>query len=206
MILSMDASLVPFSWCLYGSQGVIASDTHPLKHYENLPNYLQGIFEKQELTPQDIQRIAIIKGPGNYTGLRASLALVRTWHLLWGTPVICKNRLETMLYAVCQTEPAEVTIAQAVRMNEYFILQGKQNQEGFEVTQPLTKIQGEDWFQYVTTARVFGDGPEAQLLSQDNVQWTHLTPVLAQWAQHSAPESSLDSISPLYTRKAVQTK
>lgn len=204
MILSMDASLVPFSWCLYGSQGVIAADTLSLKHYENLPHDLQHIFKEQGIIPQDIERIAIIKGPGNYTGLRASLALVRTWHLLFGTPVVCKNRLETMLYHVCKTESDEVTIAQAVRMNEYFILQGKQSSPSFEITQPLTKIQGEDWAQHVKTRKVFGDSPQDPV--QDDVQWTNLAPVLAEWAQYSTPETSLETISPLYTRAAVQAK
>lgn len=204
MILSMDASLAPFSWCLYGSQGLIAADTLLLKHYENLPNDLQHIFKAQGITPQDIERIAIVKGPGNYTGLRASLALVRTWHLLFGTPVVCKNRLETMLYHVCKTEADEVTIAQAVRMNEYFILQGKKTPQSFELTQALTKIQGEEWTQHVKTRKVFGDSPQGQ--TQDNVQWANLAPTLAEWAQYSAPETSLESISPLYTRAAVQAK
>lgn len=206
MLLSLDASLPHFSWCLQSDNQILAEDASPLKHYENLPHYLQQIFEQHHIVPQDIQQLAIIKGPGNYTGLRASLALVRTWHLVWGTPVVCKNRLETMLYHVCQTESKEVAIAQAVRMNEYFILKGKKTEHGFDITHPLEKINGQQWDSYLKDATVFGDAPPEKSGIQESVQWTHLSPVLAQWTLETASYTPLEAMVPFYTRAAVQNK
>lgn len=208
MLLSLDASLSYFSWCLQHQNQILAQDHLRLAHYESLPLYLKAELEKLNLSPLHIDRLAIIHGPGNYTGLRASLALVRTWHMLYGTPVVCKNRLETLLHVISLDTDKEIMVSQSVRMNEFFILKGKRNaNQPVQITQPLLKISATVWSEQAEGLSVYGDAPEGELPASDiQDHWQHLAPVLATWAAQENPVDSLIDISPLYTRQAVQKK
>lgn len=202
MLLSLDASLATFSWCLAHNTS-IEGDCLRLKHYESLPNYLESQLDRLQIQPAEISKIAVIIGPGNYTGLRATLALIRTWHMLYDTPVICKNRLETMLYHVAQHNATEIMISQSVRMDEFFILKGKTDeQQDFKITRELLKINRQDWQSYAGKLTVYGDTPAAPL--SDDTSWNHLAPVLAQWAKSLTTLTPLSSMTPLYIRQAVQ--
>lgn len=203
MLLSLDASLSQFSWCI--SQGTsIEGDCLRLKHYESLPNYLESQLNRLQILPREISKIAIIIGPGNYTGLRATLAMVRTWHMLYHTPVICKHRLETMLYYAAQHTPQEIIISQSVRMDEYFILKGKHHPErDFIITQELLKIKSSHWPQYADAVTLCGDSFTEEIPKYTAV-WENLSPVLATWATSSHSESTLSDMTPLYIRQAAQ--
>lgn len=208
MLLSLDASLSHFSWCLQHQNQILAQDHLRLSHYESLPLYLKAELKKLSISPLQIDRLAVIYGPGNYTGLRASLALVRTWHMLYGTPVVCKNRLETLLYVASLDTHKEIMVSQSVRMNEFFILKGKRNTEqSVEITQALLKIPAAVWSEQAEGLSVYGDAPEGELpVSNIQAHWQHLAPVLATWAAQENPVDSLIDILPLYTRQAVQKK
>lgn len=203
MLLSLDASLATFSWCI-AHDNATEGDCLRLKHYESLPNYLESQLDRLKILPTDISKIAIIIGPGNYTGLRATLALVRTWHMLYDTPVICKNRLETMLYHVTQQHSEEVMISQSVRMDEFFILKGKAaNPRELMITQELLKINRKDWASHAGQLSVYGDDLEELPLAED-AHWNHLAPVLAQWAKSLDALTPLSDMTPLYIRQAAQ--
>lgn len=203
MILSLDASLSKFSWCI--SEGVsLEGDCLGLKHYESLPNYLESQLNRLKISPREISKIAIIVGPGNYTGLRATLSLVRTWHLIHDTPVVCKNRLETMLYYVTQHMSEEVMISQSVRMEEFFVLKGRATPgKDFVITQKLLKTNRSDWPQYADKCPVYGD-PLSESLLPYNTVWDNLAPALARWTTPIKSGNSLSEMTPLYIRQAAQ--
>ncbi len=203
MILSLDASLSKFSWCI--SEGVsLEGDCLRLNHYESLPNYLESQLHRLNISPREISKIAIIVGPGNYTGLRATLSLVRTWHMIHDTPVVCKNRLETMLYYVTQHISEEVMISQSVRMEEFFVLKGRATPgEDFVITQKLLKTNRSDWHQYADKCPVYGD-PLSESLLPYNTIWDNLAPALARWATSIKSGNSLSEMTPLYIRQAAQ--
>lgn len=204
MLLSLDASLSQFSWCI-SQDASIEGECLRLKHYESLPNYLEDQFNRLQILPRDISKIAVIIGPGNYTGLRATLAMVRTWHMLYNTPVICKNRLETMLYYATQNTTQEVMISQSVRMDEFFILKGRAHPDrDFVITQELLKIKGIHWTEYANAVTLCGDSFAEEKVNY-TASWENLAPILAKWATSLKSESTLSNIIPLYIREAAQS-
>jgi tRNA A37 threonylcarbamoyladenosine modification protein TsaB len=204
MLLSLDASLSKFSWCLFSKGISLEGDCLHLKHYESLPNYLEAQLDRLKILPREISKIAVIIGPGNYTGLRATLSLVRTWHMLYDTPVICKNRLETMLYCMTLHTSEEVMVSQSVRMEEFFILKGKAAPDKkFEITQPLLKIHRKDWLSYAAKLPVYGDSLDNTLLPHAMI-WEDMAPALARWVSPLSSASPLSDITPLYIRQASQ--
>ncbi len=204
MILSLDGTQPQLSWCLRHNDTLLFSENVKLSHYEKLPEHLQKAFETQGISPADISRLAVIVGPGNYTGLRTSLAFVRTWHLLHQTPVVCKNRLETMVYAANQNAPTTpVWISQFVRMQQYFIARGHYTSDGIKWLVDPVKVKQEEWYQRVE-GEVCGDlPPEHGAIALHTDIWNHLSPTLAEWAQHTHDYRILHDIVPLYTRAAV---
>ncbi|HVY67572.1 MAG TPA: hypothetical protein VHA30_01600 [Patescibacteria group bacterium] len=72
------------------------------RHSHALLSRLEAFFKKAKLNaasaPDCLGRIVINKGPGSYTGVRASLALALALGLAWGVPVkaVAKNAFVVM--------------------------------------------------------------------------------------------------------------
>lgn len=65
-------------------------------HGERLPGDLLALLGDHGLTPRDVDRFAIIAGPGSFTGLRVGMAAVQGLALVAGRPVVPVPTLEAM--------------------------------------------------------------------------------------------------------------
>ena len=65
-------------------------------HAEQLAPMVQEILNEAELSPADIERIAVCTGPGSFTGLRVALSFARAFALPQNIPVVGLTSLEVM--------------------------------------------------------------------------------------------------------------
>ena len=202
MILSLDATQKDFCWTLRGEKTEISREAKP-SPYETLPHYLSQQLALEHVQAEDIDTLAVISGPGNYTGLRIVFSLVRTWHLLLGTPVVLRNRLETFVYGLSDEEP--VYVSQYVRMQRYYVIRAKRQGHRVITLETHKQMEASEVIDLSKKHRIYGEAPEGVEV-QPAKHWHQLTPTLAAWAKHLEPVHDLNAILPVYTRAAVVKK
>jgi tRNA threonylcarbamoyladenosine biosynthesis protein TsaB len=61
---------------------------------------IEALFKESGQSMRDLKAIAVIAGPGSYTGLRVAMAAAKGFCYVLGTPLVTLNTLEVMAYAV----------------------------------------------------------------------------------------------------------
>lgn len=84
---------------------------------EILPELLQKAFEKAQITPQSIEKIAVSVGPGSFTGVRTGLAFAKGLKLALNCPLVGVSSLEIL----AAQSHKQKTIAIIEQMGSIFI-------------------------------------------------------------------------------------
>ena len=74
------------------------------RHSEILHLYIEEIFNKTDFSIQDLQAVAISKGPGSYTGLRVGTSAAKGLCFALNIPLISIETLEIIAQQVKKTE------------------------------------------------------------------------------------------------------
>jgi tRNA threonylcarbamoyladenosine biosynthesis protein TsaB len=105
-ILSLDTAS-PFPSLAAGDgNGVGTSRALPQNAAESLPLAVKALLAEMRLTVRDLDRVAVVSGPGSFTGLRAGLAFARGLARACGIPLVLVPTFEAAHEAV--PDPANV--------------------------------------------------------------------------------------------------
>jgi len=95
-------------------------------HAERLAGMVEEAFLRADLKPDDIDRIAVCTGPGNFTGLRVALSFAKGFALLRNLPVIGINALEVTAQELCLNDGANhMAVYKNIRRGEAFYCEYK---------------------------------------------------------------------------------
>ncbi len=89
-------------------------------HAEVLAGMVEEIFQKANLKPEDIDRIAVCTGPGNFTGLRVALSFAKGFALPRELPIIGINALELTAQRLDPEVKSRIAVRQDIRRGEFF--------------------------------------------------------------------------------------
>jgi tRNA threonylcarbamoyladenosine biosynthesis protein TsaB len=78
-------------------------------HAENLTLFIQDVFLQTGRKLQELDAVAVSKGPGSYTGLRIGVSTAKGLCYSLGIPLIAVGTLEGMLQGVFQNPSSTVT-------------------------------------------------------------------------------------------------
>ena len=122
-------------------------------HSEKLLPLIDGMLLDAEMSPQDLDLIAVSVGPGSFTGLRIGLATAKGLAYGWDLPVKGVNTLDAMAYALSGDQGTVVPLINARRKEafgafyrdngrcgDYFVLNAqaiKERLEEFGLIDPL---------------------------------------------------------------------
>lgn len=204
MILGIDLSDGSLSLSLRQNQQEIILFKKQLNHMELSPSVLQNLLQKEHIDLSVLKRLALISGPGNYTGLRASILLIRSLALQLHIPVWHLTRLEASMFA-CQGFGAPVWVSQFVRMNQYYFGKGHYRDESgfcFEVS-PQTGDANELLVAWTKSpSPVIGDWTD--IPSSAPLSLALPVSALTLWCEKTVrPGSDWRDIQPFYIRPAV---
>lgn len=73
-------------------------------HAERLHNFIKQILEENKVTPEDLEAIAVSKGPGSYTGLRIGVSAAKGFCFSLDIPLIAVPTLTSLAHQVGQEE------------------------------------------------------------------------------------------------------
>ena len=101
LILNIDTALQQATICISNNNIVIAEqgNSNQYSHASFLQPAIKRILEKAKISLADIDAVAVVNGPGSYTGLRVGLASAKGLCYALHKPLILINTLELMAFA-----------------------------------------------------------------------------------------------------------
>ena len=122
LILSIETSTTNCSVSLSKNGKTIAlkedySDN--FSHAERLHVYIKTLLEENNLEPQQLNAIAVSKGPGSYTGLRIGVSAAKGLCFSLNKPLISISTLESLAHQVNASRGFIIPMLDARRMEVY---------------------------------------------------------------------------------------
>jgi tRNA threonylcarbamoyladenosine biosynthesis protein TsaB len=107
VILALDTSTRAGSLALWREDRLLtARPGDPARlHAVRLPDALEGVLREHALTWQDVTRLAVLTGPGGFTGLRVGLATVKGLAMALSLPVVALPTLDVLAWAAHRAAP-----------------------------------------------------------------------------------------------------
>ncbi|MCW9019961.1 MAG: tRNA (adenosine(37)-N6)-threonylcarbamoyltransferase complex dimerization subunit type 1 TsaB, partial [Flavobacteriales bacterium] len=133
-------------------------------HAENVTNFIEKVVKKANINFNDIDAIAVSKGPGSYTGLRIGVSSAKGLCYALNKPLIAIDTLQAMALRMAKQISVKnlffCPMIDARRMEVYTAIYNANN----ELVEPISaKIIDENSFsKYLDNQKVmfFGDGAE----------------------------------------------
>jgi tRNA threonylcarbamoyladenosine biosynthesis protein TsaB len=122
LVLGLDTATEQSSVALVRGDAVLgmvaATDEH--RRGERLAETLRGLLAVAGVAVEDLDAIAVVTGPGSYTGLRVGLALARGLALIDRLPVVGLGSLELLAYAAGDDAGSDRTTLLSAGRNKVF--------------------------------------------------------------------------------------
>ena len=127
---------------------------------KQLPGFVERLLAQAGVTLQDVDRIAVVTGPGSFTGIRIGVAYARGLALVTGAPCIGVTSLEAAIPAGMEGNTLGALQAQKRPPDQTWWVQGLEGDEGIstpvEVSLDALKAMLEGFL-----VPIFMDGAEA---------------------------------------------
>lgn len=154
-VLAFDTSAAHCAAALLLPDGRVLTRLEPMEkgQAERLMPLLEDLLREAGLGWSDLTRLAVGTGPGNFTGVRISVAAARGLALGLGIPAIGITRLEALAFGL----PRPITVVEDARRGEVYV-QGF----GTETSEALL-LDGSDLSHVLETSQLTGSaaGPTA---------------------------------------------
>ena len=154
-VLAFDTSAAHCAAALLLPGGRVLTRLEPMEkgQAERLMPLLEDLLREAGLGWSDLTRLAVGTGPGNFTGVRISVAAARGLALGLGIPAIGITRLEALAYGL----PRPITVVEDARRGEVYV-----QAFGAETSEALL-LDGSDLSHVLETSQLTGSaaGPTA---------------------------------------------
>lgn len=185
-------------------------------HSENLMPILKEVLEKNNITLDKIDLIAVSVGPGSFTGIRIGIASIKSIAEVYKLPVASVTSLETLARNI-ETEDADTTIVSLIDAKNNQVYAGffdnqynlKENEYADDINVILEKASKYNKFVFV------GDGAKIHeeliknkfankeiVFSENNSQSAINTGKLGYKKFLESNLKNADTILPIYLRKS----
>ena len=164
LILNLETASTNCSVCLAKDGKVISIkeyDSANYSHAEQLHNFIKEVLKEASFSLQDINAVAVSKGPGSYTGLRIGVSAAKGLCFSLDVPLISIPTLESMAnQLVVPEDHIIIPVLDARRMEVYSAVY---NRDWKEIRTTEAEIITEDSFKAYTnayTVHIMGNGAE----------------------------------------------
>jgi len=167
LLLNIETSAQVCSVCLSKNGEVIEirENREGKSHASTLTPYIEDIFKSSAYTINDIDAVAISKGPGSYTGLRIGVSTAKGICFALNKPLIAINTLKVLSSGVIRTKNPDknaliVPLIDARRMEVYSAIFDSNLNEIGEIKAEIIDENSFNEFLERKKLYFFGDGAE----------------------------------------------
>ena len=127
-------------------------------HAEVLHPFIEKLLQETEISKQEIDAIAVSKGPGSYTGLRIGVSAAKGLSFALNKPLISVNTLTSLSNAISTENGVIVPMLDARRMEVYAAVFDKNHQQIRDIKAEI--IDETSFLEYLEIGAVYflGDG------------------------------------------------
>ncbi|SHJ67452.1 tRNA (adenosine(37)-N6)-threonylcarbamoyltransferase complex dimerization subunit type 1 TsaB [Paramaledivibacter caminithermalis] len=120
-ILAIDTSSIVATVAVMDRKKLLGEYTinSPMTHSQKLMPIIDELLSTLELSMEDIELIAVSRGPGSFTGIRIGIATVKGLAHGWNIPVIGVSSLEGLAYNITYSKELICPIMDARRNQVY---------------------------------------------------------------------------------------
>jgi tRNA threonylcarbamoyladenosine biosynthesis protein TsaB len=117
MLLAIDTSTNRISLALHNGFELRVEHNWeaPRRHTVDLVPRIAGALEMLELRPEHLTGVAVARGPGSFTGLRAGMAVAKGLVMARGLPLVGIPTLDITAAGQCRDDRPLITVLQAGR-------------------------------------------------------------------------------------------
>lgn len=203
-ILAFDTSNQALSAALFEDDILMGEITLAIKknHSISLMPTIDYLIRSCDLTPQDLDRIVVAKGPGSYTGLRVAVATAKTLAYSLGIDLVGLSSLQAL--TDIEADGVLIPLIDARRNTAYagFYDQSKEVRPDCHATfeSILSMAKAYDKVTFVGEVRGFAEQIK-EYLPQANILETKPSAVLLARLGKDMPTSSIQAFVPEYLKK-----
>jgi len=221
MILNIETATQICSVSLAKDGKVIAlrESNEKNSHASLLSIFIDEVINEASISLNDIQAIAISKGPGSYTGLRIGVSTAKGLAYGLGVPLISVSTLQAMAWGLSsKLENQENTLfapmIDARRMEVYSAFYNSKNEIVKEISADI--IDSDSYLNFLQQHKIifFGDGADKckEAISHENATFVEMNPssaFMAQIAQTKFENQQFENVAyfePFYLKDFIATK
>ena len=132
LILAIETATTNCSVALFKAGVLIAEKEHNTDgytHAEQLTLFIEEVVESAKVSLQEIEAVALSKGPGSYTGLRIGTSTAKGLCYALDIPLLTTSTLKAMAFAMAKNHVADIycPMIDARRMEVFSALFDKNN-------------------------------------------------------------------------------
>ena len=162
IIINIETATKNCSVCLSDNEEILSLidfNEGQFSHAEKLHSFILEVLEQSNKSMQDIDAIAVSKGPGSYTGLRIGVSAAKGLCFALDKPLISVSTLDSMSHTA-EAKKGEfiVPLIDARRMEVYSAVYDDENMQLREIQAEI--INKNSFADYLNKGKVFllGDG------------------------------------------------
>ncbi|MEJ6950780.1 tRNA (adenosine(37)-N6)-threonylcarbamoyltransferase complex dimerization subunit type 1 TsaB [Natronospora cellulosivora (SeqCode)] len=131
LILGIDTSSSLGAIGLFDENGLVAEANIRLfhRHSEELISNIEFILKQSARSSKELSAIAVVSGPGSFTGLRIGLSTAKTFAQVLEIPLVSLSSLDVLAYNLNFSETYIVPLIDAKRERVYTSIYSKWDQD-----------------------------------------------------------------------------
>ena len=177
LILLIETATKSCSVSLASDDKIIATKqevNEQYSHAEKLTVFIAELFKNQDFTIQDLDAVAVSKGPGSYTGLRIGVSTAKGLCYALDIPLVAISTLRAMAFGMAKKEESDLycPMIDARRMEVYNAFFNAENKEIRGVQADIINEQSYKK-ELEKSVLFFGDGAEKckQMIQHPNARF-----------------------------------
>ena len=188
-ILNIETSTKNCSVCISKNGEIVAIkelNNGNYSHAEVLHPFINDVIREANITSEQLNAIAVSKGPGSYTGLRIGVSAAKGLCFALNIPLISIHTLQSLALSISTENALVVPMLDARRMEVYSAVFDSENNQIREIKAEV--INEMSFLNYLAASKVYflGDGAE-----KCKTSITHSNAVFVDSKYPSAKEMSI---------------
>ncbi|ARV06918.1 tRNA (adenosine(37)-N6)-threonylcarbamoyltransferase complex dimerization subunit type 1 TsaB [Polaribacter sp. SA4-10] len=139
-------------------------------HAEVLHPFIVALLEDAQITSQELDAVAVSKGPGSYTGLRIGVSAAKGLCFAFNKPLISIETLRSLAHSISIDKGVIIPMLDARRMEVYAAVFDKNYEQIREIKAEI--IDETSFLNYLKNQKVYflGDGAEKckEIITHEN--------------------------------------